>query len=104
MKNTFSLEELSKTSNLDAILISRHYKLDILAKFMEIKSANSRLRQEQIAKEIGCSRSTSQRYRNDINKLPPYRIPPYNSNKRKQRFQIQTSMTIHIASVTLKDL
>ena len=43
---------------------------------MKIKSVNHRLGQDQIAKELGCSSSTLQRYRNDINMLSPYRIPP----------------------------
>ena len=33
----------------------------------------------------------------------PYRIPPDN-HKRKQKFQLQTSMIIHIANMTVKDL
>ena len=62
---------------------------------MKIKAVNPRLRQVQIAKEIGCSSSTLQRYRNDKNMPSPYGIPP-NSNKRKQSFQI--------VNMTSKDL
>ena len=51
---------------------------------MEIKSMNPNLGQDQIAKKLGCSSSTLQRYRNDINMLSPYRIPA-NSQKRKQK-------------------
>ena len=43
MKNTFCLEQISKTGNLDANLISRQNKLDLMARFMEIKSVNPRL-------------------------------------------------------------
>ena len=55
-----------------------------MAKFMVRKSMNPRLRQDQLAKELGCSGSTLQRYRQDINLLSAYKIPP-NSNKRKQK-------------------
>ena len=68
MNDTFSTKK-SKTDNLDANLISRECKLDLLARFMEIKSVDPRLSQDQIAKELGCSSSTLQRYKNDINKL-----------------------------------
>ena len=48
MNNTFSLEQISKTGNLDANLILRQYKLDIMARFMETKSNNPKLTQKQI--------------------------------------------------------
>ena len=51
---------------------------------MEINSVNPKLRQDQIAKKLGCSNCTLQRYRNDINMPSPYRIQP-NSNKKKQK-------------------
>ena len=55
-----------------------------MARFMEIKSLNPNLKQNQIAKELGFSSSTLQRYRQDINMLSDSRIPP-NSQKRKQK-------------------
>ena len=51
---------------------------------MESKSVNPKLGQDQIAKELGCPSSTSQRYRHDINMLSPYRIP-LNRHKRRQK-------------------
>ena len=83
MNHTSSSEQISKTSSLDSNLILRQYKLDLMARFMEIKSVNPKLRQNQIAKELGCSGSILKRYRNDVNMLSPYRIPP-NSHKRRQ--------------------
>ena len=74
MNNTFSLEQISKTGNLDANLILRQYKLDIMARFMEMKSNNPKLTQKQICKELGFSDSTVKRYRNDIKMPSPYRI------------------------------
>ena len=37
MNNNFSLPEIQKTSNLDANLISRQYKLNLMADFMRLK-------------------------------------------------------------------
>ena len=61
MNNTFSLEQISKTGNLDSNLILRHYKLDLMARFLEIISVNPKIRQDKLAKEFGCSSSTLQR-------------------------------------------
>ena len=41
MNNTFSLEQISKTGNLNADLILRQYKLDIMARFMQIESLSA---------------------------------------------------------------
>ena len=57
-----------------------------MARFMEIKSLNPKTKQDQITKELGCSSSTLQRYKNDINMLTPFRIPAKFTNKRKQEF------------------
>ena len=65
MNNSFSLRQIQKTSNLDANLISRKYKLNLMADFMRLKYKNPRMKQSQIANQIGLSTSTLQRYRND---------------------------------------
>ena len=54
-----------------------------MVRFMVTKSVHPKLRHDQIAKELGCSSSTLQRYRQDINMLSLYRIPP-TSSRRKQ--------------------
>ena len=69
MNNGFSLQQIQKTSNLDANLISRQYKLNLMADFMRVKYENPRLKQSEIANQLGMSSSTVQRYRNDINML-----------------------------------
>ena len=56
-----------------------------MAKFMQIKFENPRLKQSEIAERIGCSSSSLQRYRNDINMLSPYRIQPNNTKKRTKK-------------------
>ena len=82
MNNCFSLQQIQKTSNLDANLIARQYKLNLMAEFMKVKYENPKLKQSEIANQLGLSSSTLQRYRNDINMLSPYRIQPNITNKR----------------------
>ena len=88
MNNSFSLQQIQKTSNLDANLISRQYKLNLMADFMKVKYENPRMRQSEIANQLGMSSSTLQRYRNDINMLSPYRINPNNTKKRSKKAKI----------------
>ena len=82
MNNSFSLQQKQKTSNLDANLISRQYKLNLMADFMRIKYENPKLKQSEIANRLCYSSSTSQRYSNVVNMVSPYRINPNNTNKR----------------------
>ena len=85
MNISFSLQKIQKTSNLDANLISRQYKLNLMADFLKVKYENPKMKQSQIANQIGLSSSTIQRYRNDIDMLSPYRIQPNNTNKRTKK-------------------
>ena len=71
MNNSFSLQQIQKTSNLDANLISRQYKLNLMADFMRVKYENPRLKQSEKANRLSMSSSTVQRYRNDINMRSP---------------------------------
>ena len=66
---------MSETGNLDANLILRQCKLDLISPLMVLKCVNPNLGQGQIAKELGYSSSTSQRYRTD-GKMPSH----YKSN------------------------
>ena len=88
MNNNFSLQQIQETSNLDANLISRQYKLNFMADFMKVKYENPRMKQSEIANQLGMSSSTLQRYRNDINMLSPYRISPNNTKKRPKKAKI----------------
>ena len=85
MNNSFSLQRIQKTSNLDANLISRQYKLNLMADFLKVKYENPKLKQSQIANQKGLSTSTLQRCRNDINMLSPYRLNPNNTKKRSKK-------------------
>ena len=53
-----------------------------MADFMRVKNENPKLKQSEIANQLGLSSSTLQRDRNDINSLSPYRIQSNNTNKR----------------------
>ena len=85
MNNSFSLQQIQKTSNHDANLTSRHYKINLMADFMRVKFENPTLKQSEIAKQLGFSSSTLQRYRNDINLLSPFKINPNNTTKRTNK-------------------
>ena len=62
MNNSFSLQQIRKTSNLDANLISRQYKLNLMADFMRVKYENPKLKQPEIANQLSLSSGTVQRY------------------------------------------
>ena len=56
-----------------------------MADFMRVKYENPKLKQSEMANQLGLSFSTLQRYRNDINMLSPYRNNPNNTNKRTKK-------------------
>ena len=61
MNNTFTLQQIQKTGNLDANLISRQYKLNLMADFMRVKYQNPKTKQSEIANQLGHSTSTLQK-------------------------------------------
>ena len=104
MNNSFFLQQIQKTSNLDANLISREYKLNLMADFMRVKYENPRMRQSEIANQLGMSSSTLQRYRNDINMLSPYRINPNNVKKRSKKAKIDDIGDLKRPQMTSNDV
>ena len=60
MNNSFSLQQIQKTSGLDAIPTYKQYKLNLMADFMRMKYENPKLRQSEIANRLGYSSSTLQ--------------------------------------------
>ena len=72
MNYTFSLEQTAKPSDLNDDLVMRQYRLDKIAKFLEPKSNNPRLKQSERAKELAISTSTLQRYRRETNMHSPH--------------------------------
>ena len=81
MNNSLSLQEISRTSNLDGNLISRQYKLNVMPDLRRIKYQKPKMKQSEVANQLGYSSSTFHRDRNVINMLSPYRIQPNNNNK-----------------------
>ena len=104
MNNSFSLQQIQKTSNLDANLISRQYKLNLMADFMRVKYENPRMKQCEIVNQLGMSSSTVQMYRNDINMLSPYRINPNNVKKRTKKAKINDITDHKRPQMTSNDL
>ena len=104
MNNSFSLQQIQKTSTLDANLISRQVKLNLMADFMRVKYENPRMRQSEIANQLGMSSSTLQRYRNDINMLSPYRINPINVKRRSKKVKIDDIVGLKRPQLTSDDL
>ena len=82
MKKSFSLQQIQKTSNLDANLISRQYILNLMADFMRLKYENPKMKQSETANQLSLSSSIIQRYKNNINLLSPHRVQSNNINKR----------------------
>ena len=85
MNKSLSLQQIQKTSNPDANLIYRQYKLDLMADFMRVKYENPKMKQTEIANQLSMSSLTLQRYRNDIIMLSPYKINPNNTIKRTNK-------------------
>ena len=104
MNNNFSLQQIQKTSNLDPNLISRQYKLNLMADFMKVKYENPRMKQSEIANQLGMSSSTIQRYRNDINMLSPYRISHNNVKKRTKKAKIDDIGDLKRPQMTSNDV
>ena len=72
MNNSFFSQQISKAGNLDSNLISCQYKLNLMAKFTQIKFENPKMKQSEIADQLRYSNNTLQRYGNDTNLLSPY--------------------------------
>ena len=56
-----------------------------MGRFIQIKFENPKMKQSEITDQLGCSSSTLQRYRNEINMLSPYRIQRNITNKRSNK-------------------
>ena len=58
MNIIFFRNQKSKTSNLGCNLNLRQYNLDLMARFLEIKSVNPKIKQKKLAEDLGYSKST----------------------------------------------
>ena len=74
-----------------------------MAKFMEIESTISKLKQSEIARDLKKSSSTLQSYRREINMLSPYRIlPSLKTYTRKQKTSNHTEQDLRMTSNDLR--
>ena len=103
MNNTYSLDQIQETGDLNADLIMRQYELEKMAKFLEIKSNNPRLKQSEIAKLLELSSSTIQRYRREIIMLSLYRMPQ-SSKTNHTRKQTTPNTNLDDFKVSSNDL
>ena len=72
--------------------------------FMNIKYQNPEMTQSEISSQLNMSPSTIQRYRNDINMLPPYRINPNNIKKQQKKTKIDNNGDLKRPQKTSNDL
>ena len=61
MNNSFSLQQISRTGNIDFNLISRQYKLKLMTDFMRVKYEKPKMKQSEIANQLGVASSTLKR-------------------------------------------
>ena len=66
-----------------------------MADFMRVKYENPRMKQSEIANQLGYSTSTLQRYRKDINMLSPYRIHTNTNKQRKKTSNTNSNNDLH---------
>ena len=62
MNESFSLQQIQETSNLDANLISRQNKFNPMADFVRVENENPNMKQSEIANLLRKSAGTLQRY------------------------------------------
>ena len=75
-----------------------------MADFIQMKYENPKLKQSELAKQLGYSSSTLHRYRNDINMLYHTEVNQITPINEQKMFQLQTLITIHIVIMTSNDL
>ena len=75
-----------------------------MADFMKLKYENPRMKQSEIANQLGMSSSTVQRYRNEINMLSPYRINSNNVKKCTKKAKIDDNTDLKRPQMTSNDL
>ena len=104
MVNTPSLNEINKNSTMDPNMLTKYYKLKLMNDFLHIKYQNPKMTQSEISPQLNTSRSTIQRYRNDIDMLSPYRINSKNVKKQQKKTKIDNNGDLKRPQLTSNDL
>ena len=102
--NSPSLSEISKISNMNPNLITKHYKLKLMNDFMNIKYQHPKMTQSEISNQLGMSSSTLQRYRNDINMISPYTNNLKNVKKQQNKAKINDNGDLKSPNLTSNDI
>ena len=82
MNSTPSLNEINKFASMDPNLITDFYKKKHMNDFMNLKYQNPKMKQADIANQLGMSTSSIQRCRKEINMQSPYRSTTNITKKR----------------------
>ena len=82
MNSTPSLNEINRFANMNPNLIIDFYKIKHMNDFMNLKYQHPKMKQSDIANQLGMSTSSVQRCRKDINMQSPYRSITNNTKKR----------------------
>ena len=85
MSSTFTIDQLPKSQTIDPNSINRLCKINMMLNFIEIRSKNPRMTQNQICKQLGTSDSTNKRYRDDIDMDSPYKRNNYKKKTTKRK-------------------
>ena len=104
MNNTPSLNEINKNSTMNPNMLTNYYKLKIMNDFLNIKHQNPKMAQSEISSQLNMSRSTIQRYRNDIKMISPYRNNPNNVKKQQKKTKINNNDDLKRPQLTSNDL
>ena len=104
MVNTPPLNEINKNSTMDPNMLTKYYKLKLMNDFMNIKYQNPKMTQSEISSQLNMSPYTIQRYRNDINMFPPYRINSNNVKKQQKKTKIDNNGDLKRPQLTSNDL
>ena len=104
MNITPSLNEISKNSTMDPIMLTKYYKIKLMNDFMNIKYQNPKMTQSQISSQLNMSPSTIKRYRNDINKISPYKNSSKNVEKQQKKTKIDNNADLKRPQMTSNDL
>ena len=85
MNNSFSEQQTSETGNLGSNLLSDQNKLSLMTMLLRKKFEIPKMKQNEIADQLGHSSSTTERDKNDINMDSPYTIQPNINSKRSEK-------------------
>ena len=91
--NNFTIDMAVKSENLNSNSLVRLYKQNMMLKFLEIKSIETKLTQKLCSNQLGYSNSTTKRYRDDIQMDSTYKRNKYRKKNNKSNTTLTESHT-----------